>query len=390
MLLSVPSIALIVFALISPNTETVNALFRPEAGKKGQKVSLQVISEGGSFNYEGTVVPCIYSASEIDTYIKEAKEYIDTELFYEGESAENVFTGLRLFEKVPNNPVKIKWDIEKNEFIDKKGVIQGDELKEDTLLVVRAVLSCQQYSCDYEFPVMLRKKAKSDTELFAESVTQEIDGILSGESEDNEIVLPSTLGGYNISYEKKKSNSLLLFGLLLGVLPFIFIAKIKEDDKNAIKKRTDNLKAEYADLVGKFVILLGAGMTVHNVFIRLAENYEKRKNAGGEVDELYEEVRITAGELKSGVYEKDAYVNFGRRIGMLSYVRFSTILAQNLKDGSRGILKRLDDEQMNALKDRKAYATQMGEKLETKILMPMVLELIIVLMIVIVPAFLSM
>ena len=92
-------------------------------------------------------------------------------------------------------------------------------------------------------------------------------------------------------------------------------------------------------------------MTAKRAWKKVVEDYERRKAIRGE-RYAYEEMKRACYEMESGVTEPESYENFGRRCDVQVYVRF-------------------------------------GEEAGTKLLLPMFLMLAIVLVIVIVPAFLS-
>lgn len=98
----------------------------------------------------------------------------------------------------------------------------------------------------------------------------------------------------------------------------------------------------------------------------------------------------TCREMESGHTEAESYENFGRRCKVQAYVRFGALLSQNLRKGTRGLTELLKMEAIQAFEDRKARARRLGEEAGTKLLLPMFLMLTVVLVIVIVPAFLSM
>ena len=372
-------------------TERLTELKRPEVGEGEKNVSFTVKPSGmEEWLYEGTIAPRIYSAKELDDLMEEAKKYIDENLFYEGESANEVISGINLINEAPAGPVTISWEGEALSLFEKNGERKEEFYEVSGVCYLTAKLSCQDYICYYDIPIKTGVKILTPEETGKKAISNALDERLLKSGEEALSLLPEKVGNIKIGYETQKSNSFAAMGLLLFVLPAIYVAKLKEDEKQKAKDKETELLHSYSDLVGKFVILLGAGMNVYNIFGRISEEYEQRYSVSKVKEYLYEEVLITFGELKSGIYEKVALDNFGRRIGLLPYIRFASILTQNLKEGTAGIIKRLEEEQQNALKERKALATRMGERLETKILFPMLLELVIVMMVIMVPAFMSM
>jgi len=94
--------------------------------------------------------------------------------------------------------------------------------------------------------------------------------------------------------------------------------------------------------------------------------------------------------MKSGVPESNAYERFGLRTGLQEYIRLGTLMAQNLKKGSSSLLERLQEEADRALAVRIQSGRKLGEEASTKLLVPMVMMLGIVMVMVMLPAFNSM
>ena len=72
-----------------------------------------------------------------------------------------------------------------------------------------------------------------------------------------------------------------------------------------------------------------------------------------------------------------------------AYRKLAALLTQNLRKGSKGLSELLRTEADQAFEERKAAAKKRGEEAGTKLLLPMFMMLSMVLLIVIVPAFLS-
>ena len=94
--------------------------------------------------------------------------------------------------------------------------------------------------------------------------------------------------------------------------------------------------------------------------------------------------------MKSGIPEAECYERFGSRCGLQLYLKFGSLLSQNLKKGTKGLRDVLYTESAVAFENRKREARKKGEEAGTKLLVPMFMMLGDVLLIVVVPAFLSM
>ena len=98
---------------------------------------------------------------------------------------------------------------------------------------------------------------------------------------------------------------------------------------------------------------------------------------------------IVCHEMDSGVSEMEAYRRFGERCGQVKYKTFATLLIQNLQKGSRQLADMLEKESMEAWDERKRKARVLGEAAATKLLVPMILMLLVVMAVIMVPACLS-
>ena len=74
---------------------------------------------------------------------------------------------------------------------------------------------------------------------------------------------------------------------------------------------------------------------------------------------------------------------------MALYTKLGALLSQNLRKGSKGLSQLLKLESIQAMENRKSRAKRMGEETSTKLLLPMFAMLAVVMILVIVPAFLS-
>ena len=129
-------------------------------------------------------------------------------------------------------------------------------------------------------------------------------------------------------------------------------------------------------------------MPVRRAFQKIAADYQKRKNLQGSRF-AYEELTASALEMDHGISEGEAYLRFGERCQEVHYKTLATLLVQNLKKGNRGLLQTLEQESVTAWEDRKRKARVLSEEAATKLLVPMVMMLIIVIAILMIPAFLS-
>ena len=79
----------------------------------------------------------------------------------------------------------------------------------------------------------------------------------------------------------------------------------------------------------------------------------------------------------------------GHRINLPMYIKLMSLLSQNVKKGTRDILIMMAGEEQNARQTRKEMAKRKGEEAGTKLLIPMVVLLGVVMVIVMLPAIIN-
>jgi hypothetical protein len=167
----------------------------------------------------------------------------------------------------------------------------------------------------------------------------------------------------------------------------IWFLSDKELDSR-MKKRKDQMLFDYPEIINKFTLLVNAGMTIKQAWSKIAEDYfQKSGEKSINKRYAYEEMLVTVHELKLGIPEETAYEQFGRRAGVLPYIKLSSLIAQDLKKGNKGLTELLGREALEAFEERKDLAKRLGEEAGTKLLLPMMIMLIIVFLIIMIPAF---
>jgi len=136
---------------------------------------------------------------------------------------------------------------------------------------------------------------------------------------------------------------------------------------------------------------LGAGTTVRNAWEQIVRDYQvKRDKLQIGRRYAYEEMALVCHEIQNGVAETRAYENFGLRCRIPCYLKLSALLEQNLKKGNKGLTELLQLEVREAFEQRKELARCQGEEAATRLLLPMILMLLVVMILILVPAGLSM
>lgn len=308
----------------------------------------------------------------------------------ENESVDEIRKDVCIQSQYQDGQVTADWSFDSYQYVDLEGHVMNDSLEEEEILVKAVVeLGCDSQTLEYQFFFQICPKIYSEKEKINNKLKQEL--IKKNEkANDSTLVLPESIDDQTIIWKEKSERmplKLLLLGMIAaGCVPLVEKSRKQEEEK----RRKEKLQSEYPELVSKLTILLGAGMTLFSAWNKIATNYSnKRKNNTIQIHPLYEEMLITCHEIESGVGEARAYERFGERCGLHRYRKFCSLLVQNLRKGTRGLVQLLEQEVSDAFEERKNLAKKSGEEAGTKMLFPMMMMFGIIIVIIMVPAFLS-
>lgn len=308
----------------------------------------------------------------------------------ENESVDEIRKDVCIRSQYQDGQVTADWSFDSYQYVDLEGHVMNDSLEEEEILVKAVVeLGCDSQTLEYQFFFQICPKIYSEKEKINNKLKQEL--IKKNEkTNDSTLILPESIDDQTIIWKEKSERmplKLLFLGMIAaGCVPLVEKSRKQEEEK----RRKEKLQSEYPELVSKLTILLGAGMTLFSAWNKIATNYSnKRINNTILIHPLYEEMLITCHEIESGVGEARAYERFGERCGLHRYRKFCSLLVQNLRKGTRGLVQLLEQEVSDAFEERKNLAKKSGEEAGTKMLFPMMMMFGIIIVIIMVPAFLS-
>ncbi len=333
------------------------------------------------------VSPRVYTKEEADDVFYAAMEQLGEQILRENESLKTVTSDLVLPTYLKESGVQIRWHSSEPDVMSSSGTIVTEVEKEQELFL-QAELRTGDYRADYEIPVTLVPKARSPEQELLRAFTDEVTRLDVQQKNEAYLKLPDSYRGKTLSYqnaEKQNYNVILLLGFVMAALLFL-----REDSqqKEQEKKRERMLLLDYAEVVSKLQVLVGAGMTVRNAWGRMVHDYE----ASGLKTErpAYEEMRQTYYQMENGTAEGVSFREFGRRCRLQPYLKLSSILEQNRKTGTKNLRELLRTEVEDAFEMRKNLARRMGEEAGTKLLIPLFMLLFIVMIFIMVPAMMTM
>lgn len=331
-----------------------------------------------------------YTHEEIEKMFREVHKKLDKVVLGENESFDRVEKNLNLVTELEKYPARIQWQLDSYSVVNLFGEIQEKNLvDEGSLVELRGIISYKEEESIYVQHAMVYPLTRKGTDKLLYEIRQRIEQLEEETRQEESLKLPETINGKNIKWSQKRENT-WQYILLLGVALCVYLVyRENENVKREKKQRKEELLRAYPGMISKFTMLLGTGTTVKHAWEKIVQNYETQKKELG-VHAVYEEMALALREMQGGVSEAEAYERFGKRCGVTVYLKFGTLLSQNLRKGSKGISEILRMEAIQSFENRKNHAKRLGEEAGTKLLMPMLGMLAVVFIIVMVPAFLSM
>lgn len=349
------------------------------------EIWMEAQMEQGTQKFQLQVWPRRLSVEETDVLADDFLEQLPSLIVGTNESLQSVTQNLQLEEEYPEFPFRVEWESSRPELLSVSGTVALPAEPVRAELLVR--LLYEDYIREETISVTLCPPDMTEEERFHKELEEYLIAT-EQESRQEEIwKLPDQWEGSQITWRQRvESHSLLLGVVSLAVALSVYLLSDR-DLHSQLEKRRRKLKLEYPDLVHQLALFIGAGMTVRGAFQRLAADYERKREKTAQRLPAYEEVLHACRELRSGVSEGAVYEHFGQRSGMREYIRLSTLLMQNLKRGSSTLLERLREEVDKASEERLMQSRQLGEEAGTKLLIPMVLMLAVVMVMIMIPAF---
>lgn len=308
----------------------------------------------------------------------------------ENTSLEYVNQPLNLITEWEDTDVSIEWTSSNYGILKEDGSFGTDEIPDEGIVVeLLANIFLDEIQVEKRIAVTVFPQEKTEEEFKKDELTQLIGQKEKKTRVEEYLELPVVFQGKSIRWIEKREKGYLLIVLFPFIAVFAVIWGMDTDVHKQYKERNRQLLLEYSEFVSKLQLLIGAGMSLRNAFIRLGIDYQKRRATGGKKRFVYEEVMMTVRKLENGASEEDAYDYFAKRCNLSCYRKLVSIIIQNQKKGMEGLKESLSTERRNAFDERKQEAARLGEEAGTKLLFPMMMMMGVVLMIIVIPAYFS-
>lgn len=332
-----------------------------------------------------------YTKEQASAAAEELENRLESMILGEEPSLSQVRTKLELVKQDDQTGFRIRWSSDHMDLLGTDGVVHGETVGEEGQVVnLRAeIYDGKENLRSVLLPVRILPPQLTPQERQREDLTQLI---LSREEQtrtEEGFYLPTEYEGGPITYRSRDGGERYWLLLLGPVLAVLIRARGIDAAKQMGKERERRLLLDHAEMLSKLQIFLGAGMTVRTAWERIVLDYQEMKSRGKGERPVYEEMLMTYHQMRSGTAEGKAYEEFGRRCKLQPYLKLAGLLEQNRKTGTKNLRYLLQIEMTDAFEQRKNLARRQGEEAATKLLIPLFLMLGVVMVIVVVPAFLT-
>ncbi len=352
-------------------------------GKGAASYPVEVEYQGKAEEIDLSVGEVKLTEEEILNKMDESIEGITEEILGENESTETITRPIRFISEYQG--IQIFWEIEDPKKLNYNGEISVDIVdNEPCLLQLFATLSLGDIQKTYVIPIVLHAPDESAQDRLIREITEMIDR--SNSEYEKTVVLPKTVNGEDITFKTRQEHNEVVFLILGAVLIAVVLIGLDKGLEETVKKRKAQMTLDFSEIVSKMSLLYEAGLSIYKAWEKIVTEQEKK----GEERYAYREMKLVLEKISSGVSEKEAYRQFGKRCGLHSYIKLGNLLEQNLSKGTKGMKQSLQEEVEESLEERKKLARKKGEEASTKLLVPMVLMLLVVIVIIAVPALMSM
>ena len=363
-------------------------LVRNEWGGGDYTVTLEARTEDANGSISFTVKERQLSPEERADLLVELESLLPQIIKNNNQDLDHVTEDLTLVSFLPGYPFTLTWMSENTKRISNDGLVNREGISgqwEEVKLT--AIVSDQGERHELHFklrilPIELREETVFYQRL--EKLLQDMDQ--EGKSR-LVLSLPDSLEGKEIVWKEIQEDVSPFLLILTLLAAFLVSGGMDNDLARKQKRRNDSLQLIYPQFVSRLRLYLTAGLSVRNALIIMAEDYKLRKEKREKY--LQQELIIACNQFQNGVSEGKVYENFGLRCGENHYRRLGFLLTVHLKQGNERLLTLLEQEEKEAQAERRNRARRVGEEAGTKLLLPMLLMLLVVMCMILMPAYLE-
>ncbi|MBQ9387252.1 MAG: type II secretion system F family protein [Lachnospiraceae bacterium] len=371
------------------NNNEIISINRPQYGEGDAIEPMQVSLGEEKIKMDVSVSERELTAEEKEKLFDTAKKKLIKSLFAENEGAEKVDSPLNFAVDTGSGIVAASWQISDYSLIRYDGtLLYPKDFTDGITTTVRLHLTIGEEKREYPVELTLYRPKKR-----ALTAEEQVKSAISAEDEKDPfsetVSLPRQIGETAVSYEKPGKDAIFsAVPVITAAAVFALFLREKTKRKEKMTERKTELETAYSEMVSKLAVLTGSGYTIQKAWEKLADEFkkEKRPDAG---NYLSEEMEYSLRQIKNGASCEAAMTRLGERTGLPEYMRLTGILVSSMKNGRDNLDAVLAAETRDAFEKRLLIAKRQGEKISSRLLAPMLMQFVLIVTLLIIPAFLS-
>ena len=202
------------------------------------------------------------------------------------------------------------------------------------------------------------------------------------------IPLPAALdSGRKISWKvERENNSIIILFVMITASFAIFRSYLSPLEKQR-KKEKESVVRNLPEFVNKLVLLLNAGLVLNSAFERtITESLRFREDDDDYFINRIKEIYVSVKTTNSSINEE--FRKFAKENGTMDLMRVSNIVNDNINKGVE-LTEKLQRESETLWINRKKNCEEKGKLAETKLTLPLMIFLIVLIVITVAPALLG-
>ena len=366
----------------------LQSLIRPKWGNGAEEKEMEVQGQSGEWEkITVSVGEQKLKKKQAKEAIRQAKKEIDASFPKENPSLDEVTSDLDVKSSYVSGKVSASWTFEPYGIVDLDGTLHLLDVETNTIISASVTLECEDVTEIYQFSFQVTLPKENTPERYAYELEKKLQQLDQKDPTEEEMKLPESVGGKTITFREMRKNRGIEVSLVGILIAAGLIYGTKEDERKKEKERQKALSRDYPDILSKLSLYVGAGLAVKAAFTKIALQYRKDRESGrSEVRPGYEGVVQLVRKMEDGQGELASYEEFGASLRHKKYRKLSLMLVQNLRKGQKELIQQLEREEQEAFEERKLTAKIAGEEASTKLLLPMMGLLAVVLVVLIYPA----
>ncbi len=227
----------------------------------------------------------------------------------------------------------------------------------------------------------------SEREQIEYELRKTVNGFNDNLSEEK-ILLPAELSsGEQVSWETQRENNSIIMIFATAVIAFLIYRTHLSPLEKIRKQERESVIRNLPEFVNKLVLLLNAGLVLNSAFQRtitesLRFRGDERDYFLDRMEEIYVSVRTTNSSIN------DEFRKFAKENGTMELMRISNIINDNINKGVE-LTEKLQRESEVLWINRKQNCEEKGKLAETKLTLPLVMFLMVLVVITVAPALLG-